>query len=343
MANETTVTVTQQGRSTVVIATPVGPQGIKGDPGGFEVIDGILDVTGSTGISRVEPQDGYITISLNLADEGIGTPYSRLNHTAYTTLSSDTGNARKVAVLNEDGSIGFDYIKNYDVFKPADFEFSIASFAILSLNPVLVGQPGNPILLQSFTANMSYVQTPISATIKLLNSPASTGTGFPISVEPSLTTYTFNSTHRLIYKSISYDGTGTNNDYYNIQLGATGAGFDGSETTDTLNTQIYLYNNKYYGVSDEIDKTTISGFSVTPLTGTREATININAAEGDYIYYAYPSRLGYATFKDAATGLNVGIVDLGIHLITNSNGYQENFRFFRTNQAGLGSMTIAVT
>jgi hypothetical protein len=79
------------------------------------------------------------------------------------------------------------------------------------------------------------------------------------------------------------------------------------------------------------------------LTGTRAATVTVNATGSNYIYYAYPSRLGEASFTDTATGLNVGVVDLGTHSVTNANGYIENYRFFRTNQAGLGQLTIAIT
>lgn len=344
MANELTLIATQQGRSTVIIATPVGPRGPKGDAGGFEVIDGILEITGSTGISAVEAQEGYVTIALDLTEEGIGDPYSALSHNAYTTLSSDNGNARKVAFLNEDGSIGFDFIRNYDVFKPSDFEFSIVSFTIPGLSPQLVGDVQNSILLQSYIANMTYIQTPISATIKLLNSPVSSGVGFPIEdVESPYTSYTFQSGQSLRYKSISYNGSGTNNDYYNIQLEATGIGFDGNSVTVTRNTQVYLYNHKYYGISTTPDLTSVSGFSTTTLSGTRAATVTVNATGSNYIYYAYPSRLGEASFTDTATGLNVGVVDLGTHSVTNTNGYTENYRFFRTNQAGLGQLTIAIT
>jgi hypothetical protein len=343
MANELTLIATQQGRSTVIIATPVGPRGPKGDSGGFEVIDGILEITGSTGISSVEAQEGYVTIALDLTEEGIGDPYSALSHNAYTTLSSDNGNARKVAFLNEDGSIGFDFIRNYDVFKPSDFEFSIVSFTIPGLSPQLVGFPGNSILLQSYAANMSYIQTPTSATIKLLNSPASTGTGFPITVPAPFTGYTFIAGQTLVYKAISYAGSGTNNDYYNLQLEATGIGFDGNPVTVTRNTQVYLYNHKYYGISTTPNLTSVSEFSTTSLTGTRAATVTVNATGSNYIYYAYPSRLGEASFTDTATGLNVGVVDLGTHSVINANGYIENYRFFRTNQAGLGQLTIAIT
>lgn len=343
MKKETTITATQQGRATVIIATPVGPQGPKGDAGGFEVIDGILEITGSTGIDAVETQEGYVSISLDLSEEGIGTPYSALSHNAFTSLSADNGNARKVAFLNEDGSIGFDFIRNYDVFKPSDFDFSIVSFTIPGLSPQLAGDTGNSILLNSYIANMSYIQTPTSATIRLLNSPASTGTGFPITVSSPYTSYTFQVGQTLRYKSISYSGTGTNNDYYNIQLEATGIGFDGSPVTTTRNTQVYLYNNKYYGVSTDSTVTSIDGFSITSLTGTRASTITITASGSNYIYYAYPSRLGEASFTDTATGLNVGVVDLGTHSVTNTRGYTENYRFFRTNQAGLGTLTIAIT
>ena len=343
MAKETTITATKEGRSTVIIATPVGPQGPQGPAGGFEVIDGILEIAGSTGIDAVEAQEGYVSISLDLTEEGIGTPYSALSHNAFTSLSADNGSARKVAFLNEDGSIGFDFIRNYDVFKPSDFDFSIVSFTLPGLSPQLAGFPSNSILLQTYTANMSYIQTPTSATIRLLNSPASTGTGFPIGVLAPYTSYIFQAGQTLRYKSISYTGSGPNNDYYNIQLEATGIGFDGSPVTTTRNTQVFLFNHKYYSTSSNASLTSIDGFSTTSLTGTRASTITVTASGSDYIYYAYPNRLGTASFTDTATGLNVGVVDLGVNSVDNSNGYTENYRFFRTNQAGLGTLTIAIT
>ena len=95
--------------------------------------------------------------------------------------------------------------------------------------------------------------------------------------------------------------------------------------------------------SSNASLTSIDGFSTTSLTGTRASTITVTASGSDYIYYAYPNRLGTASFTDTATGLNVGVVDLGVNSVDNSNGYTENYRFFRTNQAGLGTLTIAIT
>jgi len=72
-------------------------------------------------------------------------------------------------------------------------------------------------------------------------------------------------------------------------------------------------------------------------------TIPQDNANPYYLYYAYPERLGDATFRDNSTNLEGGFAkQIGSFSYTNVAGYTENYVIYRSEQANLGTISISV-
>lgn len=331
-----------------------------GVSGGSVVVGGIsgdyiAGITGGVGITVSGPT-GIVEVTLKLDEPNIGSPYIPPTHNAPTSFSADSGLARKVAFLQGDGSIIFDFIKNYDVFRQAEFNFDIASFTITTgasqLSPQLAGQVGSYLNLDSYNAFISYNydtdSNPSQAEIKLIGSLF--GQGFPIIFDnPQINSYSFNNTEFLIYPTLVYNSIGQP-DYQSLILGATGQNSDGTIVYRTKEYRVYFYNYIFYGHSNLTSITSTNFSQLIPvLNGTKSYTIsNYTIPQDDinpnFLYFAYPSRLGTATFTDASTGLQGGFQQQsGVYSYTNPNGYTENYVIYRSEQPNLGTVTITVS
>lgn len=309
--------------------------------------DYVVALTGGVGITLTGPS-GVVEISLKLDEPDIGPTNTEIYHVAPTTFNADEGYARKVAFLNTDGGITFDFIKNYDVFRNAEFDFEILSFNIPSLSPQLIGSAGSIFSLDPYIANMSYRQSPVSAEIIVTNATPTQQNGFPAIVSSTgLLLYDFN-IQTLLYKTLTHNNSGTNPDFYNLRLGATGESASGIQQYRTRDYQLYLYNNIFWGVSQSLSITPSNFSSLNAvLNGTRNYTINTvipqDNANPYYLYYAYPSRLGSATFRDNSTNLEGGFIQIGgLQSYTNTNNYIENYVIYRSEQGNLGQVSITV-
>lgn len=78
------------------------------------------------------------------------------------------------------------------------------------------------------------------------------------------------------------------------------------------------------------------------LLNTRGRTVTVNAGTGEYIWYVLPHRLGTPTF---AVGGFVGGFALAYSAVTipNASGYSEEYDFWRSENAGLGTVTVVVS
>ena len=65
-----------------------------------------------------------------------------------------------------------------------------------------------------------------------------------------------------------------------------------------------------------------------------------DAARGEYIWYFVPVRLGACTFT--VGGFDGGFDVVATQDVTNSSGYTESFRIYRSANTGLGSTTVEV-
>lgn len=121
-----------------------------------------------------------------------------------------------------------------------------------------------------------------------------------------------------------------------------------SDGTDSPTSTItyYFFNRRYWGTS-----TTAAGYTeanVEGLTGgdydlnnTRAKSFTVNAADTYYIIYAYPSRMGTATFT--VGGFEGGFGSPETVSVTNPTGYAENYYVYRSTNEGLGSTTVVVS
>jgi hypothetical protein len=252
--------------------------------------------------------------------------------------------------LQDDGSVSFDYIKNYDVFRKAEFEFDILTYDIPDLSPQLVGYPGTNLNLNPYLANMTYNQTPQEGKIKVTNATIFEQSGFPDVISTlGLATFDFTTVHTLKYRELTYANVGTNEDYYTIQIGITGSNTDGTLSYKTKDYNLYFYNYIFYGQS-QLTSITSSNFSslTAALNGSRTFTINTVISQDNanpyYLYYAYPARFGTAIFKDNSTNIEGGFQQqLGTFLYTNSRNYSETYAIWRSEQGNLGTISISVT
>ncbi len=320
--------------------------------GGDVVVGGICGdyvaaLTGGVGITLTSPS-GVVEISLKLDEPNIGPPNTEVLHTASTSFSPDIGYARKTAFLQPDGSITFDYIKNYDVFRNAEFNFDVVSFNIAGLNPQLAGIVGSDFDLNPFNATMSYIQTAISANIFLPGAAPTQSVGFPaIVTDLGFDLFDF-TTERVRYKTLTYNNIGSNPDNYIFRLGVTGENSDGTQTYKTRDYILYFYNHIIYGESQNPNITSLNplpGLSAV-INGSRNYTLNFTMQQNTqnpwFLYYAYPSRLGLASFRDNSTNLEGGFILQGTVNYTNPNGYSENYNIYRSEQSNLGQISITV-
>ena len=308
----------------------------------------VMGITGGIGITVSGP-DGIVEVSIRLDEPAIGTPYSTTQHIAPTIFSGDTGPARKVAFLQENGSVSFDYIKNYDVFRKSEFQFDILSYNIPTLSPQLAGAPGTNFQLNTYMANMTYNQAASVGTIKVTNATIFEQTGFPDVITTfEFKTFEFIGIHTLKNKSLTYTNVGTNNDFYTIQIGITGTNTDGAQVYKTKDYNLYFYNHIFYGQSQQTSITTLPSTLTPVLNGSRTFTINTTIQQDNatpyYLYYAYPTRFGTAIFRDNATNIEGGFQQQqdGVEYI-NARGYSELYSVWRSEQGNLGAVSISVT
>ena len=120
---------------------------------------------------------------------------------------------------------------------------------------------------------------------------------------------------------------------------------DGDTAISTASISFRQYN--YWGVTSGASITV--GDISTALTGkallaSRVRTFTVNAAAGQYIYYSYPESYGDATFRvDGTIGGFTKTTIAGGETHTNSNGYDEKYRIYRSDSSGLGNTTVEVT
>ena len=105
-----------------------------------------------------------------------------------------------------------------------------------------------------------------------------------------------------------------------------------------------FYNYRFWGtttVASGYTEAEVEALSGSELSNSQSKTFSVTASAGQYIVYAYPSRLGTATFT--VGGFSGGFKSPETVSITNSAGYTENYYVYSTVNSGLGSTTVVVT
>ena len=264
-----------------------------------------------------------------------------LTHTAPTTLSSDQGLARKVAFLLQDGSLTFDFVRNYDVFNPSDFLFSTNTFAFGSQSQtVLIGNANYP-LSGTFSVNLNAGP---ALTAQVTVEDSNEGVGFPLYFDSLASSTQLSKT---IPGGVSITaGVGGS---VTIRLRATGAAAGNLTDTETV-----TYNFRNHLVTGVTSATFLTGLTLTGTWVTRTVTENLDQTftnvaipNGNYWYFAYPKRLGEAWFQ--INDIGFGAVDaqgygnaqgVSSNSYGNMNGYTEDYYIYRTSNAGLGTVKI---
>ena len=281
---------------------------------------------------------GSLNIGASLFDLNSG-----VSHASNNTLGTDLGQARKVAFLMDDGSLTFDFIRNYDVFKPTDFVFSISSFSFAgnsSSTNVLIANSNYPITSGS-AISASLIAGP-ALTAQITVESSSEGVGFPIwFTSAQLSGKTTLATTVPAGVSITAGPAGS----VTVRIRATGANIVTDSETVTYN----FYNHLVYGVTaaTSLNGGTLTGSWVTrTLSNSLDQTFTVNVPVGEYIFFGYPKRLGEAVFQIndlGVGGFNAqgygGVPGVSSNSYSNMSAYTEDYYIYRSTNAGLGSGT----
>ena len=115
----------------------------------------------------------------------------------------------------------------------------------------------------------------------------------------------------------------------------------------TKSLTISFLNKVYWGVGTVTESGSVNNEFVLGLSGSKFAasknavgTITANAEAGNYIYYAQPASWADPVF-------NIGGFDTEFELLhtftlTNASGHEEQYKVFKSGQAGLGSTSMVV-
>lgn len=214
------------------------------------------------------------------------------------------------------------------VFAPSgtSFTFSIASFSDAQSATILIGTGAwKAIGALTFTASYN-------------NGPATGGyvtmSGWGNSWAESLTL------------TNTYQGPTVTTEAVNYPAAPGSATFvlHATDGTDpTVNTLTHnFFNLEFWGTSIKADTYTeadIEGLANSELANIRARTITVTAGLGEYIIYAYPSRLGTATFY---VGFEGGFQPPETVSVTNSAGFTEDYYVYRSTNANLGTTIVTV-
>jgi hypothetical protein len=121
---------------------------------------------------------------------------------------------------------------------------------------------------------------------------------------------------------------------------------DGDKEESSTEANVYFYNKYYFGCSvpptDDEDISTFIKEKLTYKTGWASSKPSLNETPtlraGEYIWYAYPERLGASVFK--MNGFNGGFKEAETVSFTNGSGYTEKYYLYRSIETGNGSIEI---
>ena len=108
---------------------------------------------------------------------------------------------------------------------------------------------------------------------------------------------------------------------------------------------ITFMNYIYYGVYSSVNVLTediISHMNYNVLSNSKSMTITINVSgQSQYLYYIIPANLGDCTFSFG--GFTGGFAMLGTVSHTNSYGYTESYKVYRSDNPNLGNIKVVIT
>jgi hypothetical protein len=216
----------------------------------------------------------------------------------------------------------------------ATFEFTISSFSDGQTTTQLIGS-GVFKAQSAMTYTVAYNNgPPIAATVQLSNN------GGAYSKVGILTTPFTTGTNT--EAAVNYPTT--RDQYLRFRASANTS----SDYAISSETAIYFRNNIKYGVTTETsgwDSTDITGLTGTSLSSTYTGNFSVDASvAGNYILFAHPST--YSSLH--ASGMIFNSVmcpfeDIATVSVTNSAGYVENYKVYRSTLPALGNSTLTVS
>ena len=314
------VSVTSQYPLLKIIAAPsiiIGSGSGSGSGSGAPGAPGARGATGATGAT------GSISINQILESS-----YSGITKTASFTTGTQ-GSARKLVFLAKDGSLTFDYIRNYDVLNNTDITFNIISFSTNIATNTLIGFTAFNLNAKTIAALYNPIGLNLATTGYIT---CSAGTNFPLTMSAPYTSGSFTN------QGISYT---TAPQTYSLVLNAS----DG-QNSYTSAIGLNFINNVYYGTGLSFgiapNATTVPSNFVTVLSNTRGIQYSNPSFTGlTYLHYCYPSRLGTAGIIYYIPSSNVPVpvsFRSGSRYLINTNGYGETYYIYSsTNQTDIPS------
>lgn len=115
---------------------------------------------------------------------------------------------------------------------------------------------------------------------------------------------------------------------------------DGKNTVNKT-TSINFYNGRYHGVSnsENYDSDFILSLNKT-LTNSRACSFTVDCGQGQYIFFAIPTRFGTPTFT--VGGFTGGFTKVATVDFTNASGYTEPYNIYKSDYSNLGNTTVVV-
>lgn len=381
----TAAQVSGDGNLYISVLFPDGTSGPGQNIGLVRGATGFTGATGSTGFgftAAFVSGDGNLYISV-LFPNGTSGPAQNIGYVkgetgntgtfvvdegnqGYTVRTVDrliqgvTGFARKVAFLLDDGSLTFDYVKEYDVRNRYEYEFAVTNLSA-----------GDPTYLSSFVQRMS------SSDIKIA------GSGNPVWLAD------FRLDSALTASVVATDGIGPwyandlvggsnieffGSDYFVPGTGgadrqitftiqatgndAPGDPYFGAERYSTRSLTMLFRNEFMYGATTAASisggstgmgagwwsKDFTSAKPVAEKLGGYAFNLNIPSGGNHYVYFAYPERLheeNVINFYVEGAALLGGYSLQGFRAVpglsalnyTNDSGFTEKYKVWRTEQA----------
>lgn len=116
---------------------------------------------------------------------------------------------------------------------------------------------------------------------------------------------------------------------------------EGYSKTVSATTYFNVMNRVYWGVTNlHSSVEQLIPQLQNELRNTRQKTLTVTAGVDQYIYYAYPSRYGNATFM--VGGFEGGFEKVLTAELTNASQYTEEYVFYRSTNQNLGTTTVSV-
>ena len=113
------------------------------------------------------------------------------------------------------------------------------------------------------------------------------------------------------------------------------------KTTVSRNAAINFYNGRYHGVSnsENYDSDFILSLNIT-LTNSRACSFTVDCGQGQYIFFAIPTRFGTPTFT--VGGFTGGFIKAQTLDFENKFGYVESYDIWKSENSNLGNITVVV-